>query len=102
MFNWPKDWRSSNFEQHTTTTMPIRISGVLLILTLFFPAVVLHASTESPARESIDTCGSCCDTLRPGDDLWMLSTRHLGCPEWQSPDNPDFQAILATVEPPNP
>jgi hypothetical protein len=31
--------------------------------------------------------------LRPGDDIWMLSTRHLGCPQWHSPDNPDLQVL---------
>jgi hypothetical protein len=73
--------------------MPIRISGVLLILTVFFPAAVLRASTESSPLEVENASESCCETLRPVDDLWMLSTRHLGCPQWHSPDNPDLQVL---------
>lgn len=43
---------------------------------------IAHAATDGPEQRS--TLGDvCCDDDR-ADDVWLISTRHLGCPSWDS------------------
>jgi len=44
-----------------------------------------YAAADGPQQEG-SSSGECCDVDR-ADDVWLISTRHLGCPCWDKSDD---------------
>lgn len=68
-----------------------------LLLPLVFASVCLialpsAAPAAEPHQKPADTCDCECAS-RTQDTIWMISTRHLGCPGRYDPNNPDFQVM---------
>ncbi len=64
---------------------------LLLPLVLLGPLVRygLAETASGPSASATDIL--CARDLRPQDSLWMISTRHLGCPDPQNPGLADFR-----------
>ena len=64
-----------------------------LVLLILWPATGLSATGDVSQRETKAGSCSCAELPHPGDSIWMISTRHLGCPQWKNSDNPDYQVM---------
>jgi hypothetical protein len=73
--------------------MPLRFPFVALVWTAFSLPVAGRAADAVRHHPSSAANAACSQLLEPGDELWMISTRHLGCPPWNNPENPDFQVL---------
>jgi hypothetical protein len=67
----------------------------LILLALTLPPMLAHsgwaASTVAPSGDQEATVSSA--GLRPQDSLWLISTRHLGCPNPNVSGDPSFRIL---------
>ncbi len=62
---------------------------MLSIVCLYSPATLAFASANAPDQKSLDST-DCCSVERV-DDIWLISTRHLGCPAWDKSSDVDLR-----------